>query len=183
MQTKTKDLVYIALMAAIICILAPISIPIPASTVALTLGTFALYLTSYVLEPKKALAATGLYLLLGAIGLPVFSGYGSGIGRFASAGGGYLIGYLFLVAISSRCIHRFPHRPLIQIGGMFLATLVTYSIGTFWMARVIGSRFWATLPAGALVFLPLDTVKIIVSCWLGQKILPYLENSMEKTTA
>ncbi|MGN1231305.1 MAG: biotin transporter BioY, partial [Anaerotignum sp.] len=101
MQTNTKKIVYIALMAAILCILAPISIPIPVSTISLTLATLAIYIIAYVLEPKEALAAVGLYLLLGAIGLPVFSGYMSGISRFVAPGGGYLVGYLFLAGISS----------------------------------------------------------------------------------
>ncbi len=182
MQTKTKELTYTALMAAILCILAPISIPIPVSSVALTLATFVIYLAAYVLEPKKAVASVGLYLLLGAIGLPVFSGYSAGVSRFAAAGGGYLVGYLFMAGISSWCIHRFS-QPLCQIIGMFFATLVTYCIGTFWMAHVIGGSFLATLPAGAFVFLPLDTVKILVACWLGRSLQPYLRNAAVKTNS
>lgn len=176
-MTQTKTLTRTALMAAVICVLAPISIPIPVSSMPLTLGTFALYLTAYVLKPKSAFAATGLYLLMGAIGLPVFAGYASGISRFAGPGGGYLIGYLLLVPACSACIHRFPQRPAAQIAGIFLATLVFYLIATFWMATVIGGSFIATLPAGALVFIPLDTVKILVVCWIGQKIQPYLQNA------
>lgn len=177
-MTQTKTLTRTALMAAVICVLAPISIPIPVSSVALTLGTFALYLTAYVLKPKPAFAATGLYLLLGAVGLPVFAGYASGISRFAGPGGGYLLGYLFLVPACSACIHCFPQRPAVQAAGMFLATFLFYLIATFWMATVTGGSFIATLPAGALVFLPLDTVKILASCWIGQKIQPYLQNAV-----
>ena len=87
-MTKTRTLTMTALMTAVICIFAPISIPIPISPVALTLGTFAMYLTAYVLPPRQALAAIGLYLLLGAAGLPVFSGYTAGLSRFAAPGGG-----------------------------------------------------------------------------------------------
>lgn len=83
-MTKTRTLTMTALMTAVICIFAPISIPIPVSPVALTLGTFAMYLTAYVLPPRQALAAIGLYLLLGAAGLPVFSGYTAGLSRFAA---------------------------------------------------------------------------------------------------
>lgn len=166
---KTKDLTYIALMAAVLCILAPISLPIPASSVALTLATFALYLMAYILKPKQAVAAVGLYLLLGAVGLPVFSGYMSGISRFAAPGGGYLIGYLFLVCISGWFIQRYSNIPM-QILGMLLGTLAMYMLGTFWMATVTGVSFLATLPAGMLVFLPLDIIKIIFSSYIGRKI-------------
>ena len=72
---KTTELTRIALMAAVLCVLAPISIPIPVSSVALSLATFAIYLMAYILKPKQALASVSLYLLLGAAGLPVFAGY------------------------------------------------------------------------------------------------------------
>lgn len=171
---KTKDLTYIALMAAVLCILAPISIPIPISSVALTLATFAIYLMAYILRPKQALAAVGIYLFLGAVGLPVFSGYLSGVSRFAAPGGGYLIGYLFLVGISSFFVHHFS-RPAMQILGMFLATLVMYAIGTFWLAYSTGVSFLTALPAGALVFLPLDILKIILSSYMGRKLQLHLK--------
>lgn len=169
-----RKLTTIALMSAVICILAPISIPIPISPVALTLCTFALYLTSYVLDVKDAVAATGLYLLIGSIGIPVFSGYMSGVSRFAAPGGGYLVGYLFLVGISSYFIHRYPEKPVVHILGMFFATMVTYTIGTLWMSHVMGAGFLATLPMGALIFIPLDLVKIGFACYVGRKVNTYL---------
>ena len=90
---KTSDLTRIAMMTAVLCILAPISIPFGSS--AISLSTFALYLMAYILKPKQNIAAVGIYLLLGAAGLPVFAGYLGGISRFVSPNGGYLIGYLF----------------------------------------------------------------------------------------
>ena len=135
-RTKTKDLTLTAMMAAVICVLAPISIPIPVSSMPLSLGTFALYLTAYVLKPKMAFAATALYLLMGAVGLPVFAGYSAGFSRFAGAGGGYLTGYLFLVPACSICIRRFPQSPVVQIIGMLLATFLFYAYATYWMSAV-----------------------------------------------
>ena len=166
---STNDLTRIALMTAVLCILAPVSLPLPISSVALSLATFALYLMAYILKPGQALAALLLYLLLGAIGLPVFSGYMAGISRFAAPGGGYLLGYLFLVAISGWFVHRFSALPL-QLFGMFLGTFVMYLLGTFWMAYVTGIAFLAALPAGMLVFLPLDILKIIFASYIGRKI-------------
>ena len=52
-----------------------------------------------------------------------------------------------------------------------------YAYATYWMSVVIGGSFIATLPAGALVFLPLDSVKILVTCWIGRKLQTYLENA------
>lgn len=173
---KTKDLTKIGLMTAIICILAPISIPIPISPVPLTLCTFALYLSTYVLSPKQAISAIALYIFIGMIGIPVFSGYTAGLAKFAGPGGGYIIGYLFLVAITSYFVHKYPNSLGTQMTGAFLGTIVTYAIGTFWLARVTNASFLATLPMGAFVFLPLDIVKIILSCIVGRKVQTYLSN-------
>ena len=171
---KTNDLTRIALMTAVLCILAPISLPLPVSSVALTLATFALYLMAYILKPKQAVIAVGLYLLLGVAGLPIFSGYMAGISRFAAPGGGYLLGYLFLAGIGGWFVHRFSALPL-QIFGMFLGTFVMYLLGTAWMAYVTGISFPAALPAGMLVFLPLDMLKIILASYIGRKIKMYIK--------
>ncbi len=171
---KTKELTKIALMAAIICILAPISIPIPISPVALTLGTFALYLSVYILNIKQALVAVALYLALGAVGLPVFSGYTAGIAKFAGPGGGYLVGYLFLVGISRYFVGKYPNSSKLQMAGALLGTVITYTIGTFWLATGTNTGFLAALPMGALVFIPLDIVKLILANVVGRKMQTYL---------
>jgi len=171
---KPQDLTRIALMAAVLCILAPISLPLPGSPVALTMATFALYLMAYILHPKQAFASVGIYLLLGAAGLPVFSGYLGGISRFAAPSGGYLIGYLFLAGISSHFVQRSSHLPT-QVFGMVLGTAVMYLLGTFWMALSAGLSFFTALSAGMLVFLPLDIPKIILSSYLGRKIQKHLK--------
>ncbi|MBM6828591.1 biotin transporter BioY [Anaerotignum lactatifermentans] len=174
-MTKTQRLIYTALMTAVICIAAPISIPIPVSPVALTLSTFAIYLAVYVLDLPGAVAAVGLYLLLGAVGLPVFSGYTGGFSRFAAPGGGYLVGYLLLALIGGLFFRRWPtHRP-IQALGLFLGTLATYALGTLWLAYVTNTSFWQALPMGALVFLPLDILKILCACWLGSRLRQHLK--------
>ncbi|KXL51916.1 biotin transporter BioY2 [Anaerotignum neopropionicum] len=175
---KTKELTKIALMTAIICILAPISIPLPLSPVALTLCTFALYLSVYILTPKQAIAATALYLFIGSIGIPVFSGYTAGFAKFAGPGGGYLVGYLILVAVSSFFVSKFPNSYAMQMFGTFLATIITYTIGTFWLAKVTNAGFFATLPMGAFIFLPLDIVKIILACVVGRKTQRYLNANL-----
>lgn len=171
---KTKSLTHIALMAAILCLFAPISIPIPISSVSLSLATFAIYLTAYLLPPKQAVASVGLYLLLGAVGLPVFSGYLGGISRFAAPGGGYLLGYLFLVGISAAFRQR-TSRPALRLLGMLLGTAVMYAMGTFWLAYTTGVSFLAALPAGALVFLPLDFLKLLCACSLGKVIKNHIK--------
>ena len=96
---STQSLVLIALMTAVTCILAPLSIPIPLSPVPLTLTNLVLGFSIFLLGWKKATASCIIYLLLGLCGLPVFSGFSGGVGKFAGPTGGYLIGFIFLTVI------------------------------------------------------------------------------------
>ena len=171
---KTTELTRIALMTAVLCILAPISIPVPFSSVALSLATFAIYLMAYILKPKQALFSVGLYLLLGAAGLPVFAGYLGGISRFASPNGGYLIGYLLLAGGSSWAVHRFPNI-ILQLSGMLLSTLLMYGTGTLWFAFGTKTPFFFSLLASAMVFLPADIIKMLFAVYIGRKIQHHIK--------
>ena len=76
MNTKTKELAYIALMTAVISVLAPISLPI-VGEVPISLATLAVMLAGVLLGSRNGAAAAALYLVLGAIGVPVFAGFSS----------------------------------------------------------------------------------------------------------
>ena len=101
---STKNISIIALMSAIICILAPISIPLGFTDIPISLGLFAILITAYVLTPAQAVISVLIYILLGSFGLPVFSKYTGGIGVLFGPTGGYIIGYLATVSISSYII-------------------------------------------------------------------------------
>ena len=169
---KTTDLTRTALMTAVLCILAPLSIPV--GSVAFSLATFVIYLMAYILKPRQALAAIGIYLLLGAAGLPVFAGFLSGISRFAAPGGGYLIGYLFLAGIGGWFVQKYSAVSM-QVLGMFLGTLMMYLLGTFWLAYTTGISFPSALPAGMLIFLPLDILKIMFASYIGRKLQNHIK--------
>ena len=171
---KTTELTRIALMTAVLCILAPVSIPVPVTSVAFSLATFAIYLMAYILKPRQALFSVCLYLLLGAAGLPVFAGYLSGISRFASPNGGYLIGYLLLAGSSCWTVYRFPNA-ILQLSGMFLGTLLMYGTGTLWFAFTTETPLFSALLAGALVFLPADIIKMLFAVYIGRKIQHHIK--------
>ena len=171
---KTTELTRIALMTAVLCILAPISMPIPFSSVALSLAAFVIYLMAYILKPRQALFSVCLYLLLGAAGLPVFAGYLSGISRFASPNGGYLIGYLAAIGIAAWFVQNHS-RVSLQIIGLLFATLSLYLIGTCWMAYTTGIALSAALWSGALLYLPFDIIKMLFAVYLGRKIQKHIK--------
>ena len=89
---KTRDMTLIAVMAALICVAGPLTIP--AGPIPLSLATFAVYMAGSVLGKKRGTIAVALYLMIGIIGVPVFSGFSGGFQKLAGVTGGYLVGYL-----------------------------------------------------------------------------------------
>ena len=179
METKAKPLstagmVLTAVMAAVICILAPISIPLPGGLVPISLATFAVYLSANLLGWKPGTLSTLLYLLLGLVGLPVFSAYSSGAGILLGPTGGYLIGYIPLALISGSFFERFSGTGLFDrimgVAGAILATAVLYVIGTLWLMKAAGLGLPAAIATGMLPFIPGDLVKIIVVVLIGPEI-------------
>ena len=99
-KIRTKQMVLIALMTAVTCVLGPLSIPLPFSPVPISLTNFAIFLAIFVLGMKNGTISFIIYLLLGAIGVPVFSSFRGGLQVLAGPTGGYLIGFIFLAPVS-----------------------------------------------------------------------------------
>ncbi|MCP1102476.1 biotin transport system substrate-specific component [Aequitasia blattaphilus] len=180
-QTKsffsTKKLVLIALITAITCILAPISIALPISPVPISLTTLVLLLGVYVLGWKGSVISCCIYLLLGLVGLPVFSGFSGGFGKLAGPTGGYLIGYLFICIIAGYAVEKKLNLVLIFIS-MVISTAILYTFGTLWLSHQLGITFLAGLPIGVLPYIPLDIIKIVIAMIIGpviQKRLSHIQ--------
>lgn len=167
---STQRLVLIALFTAITCILAPMSLPIPVSPVPISLTNLVLLISIYILGWKDAAISYLIYLLLGAVGLPVFSGFSGGLGKLAGPTGGYLIGFIFMTMIAGIAIQHFPDKRLPAIIGMVLATAVAYLFGTLWLAYQMELSFPAALSAGVIPYLPGDTAKIAIAVMIGPKL-------------
>ena len=158
----------IALMAAVICVLGPLAIPV--GPVPISLVPLAIFLCVYVLGTKRGTIAVLLYLLIGAVGVPVFSGFAGGFGKIAGPTGGYLLGYIFMALIAGWFIHRFYDSVVVQFLGMLLGLAVLYAFGTAWLSISAGMSFQAALAAGVIPFVAFDVVKIIISIILGRTI-------------
>lgn len=166
-RLSTQSLVLTALMTAVTCILAPMSIPIPFSPVPLTLTNFVLEISIFLLGWKKATASFIIYLLLGLCGLPVFSGFSGGVGKFAGPTGGYLIGFLFLTVIGGLFSEHFHWKRSACTVGMVLGMAVTYAFGTAWLCLQLNLSFTAGLFTGVIPYLPGDAVKIALAVAFG----------------
>ena len=173
---STKSLTLIALMTAILCIVAPFSLPLPFSPVPISFATFILYLSAYVLGAKYGTISCILYLLLGFIGLPVFSGFSGGVGRLLGPTGGYMIGYIFLVLIGGFVVEMSDGRRLPSTLGFLLGTAITYAFGSAWLAVQMDFTFLQAVATGVLPYLPGDTVKIIAALIIG----PILKNRLKR---
>ena len=97
-RSNTYAMTMIALMTAVTCILAPLSIPI--GPVPISLTNFAIYLSLYLLDWKKGTISYFIYLLLGFAGLPVFSGFTGGVAKLAGPTGGYIVGFIPMAIIA-----------------------------------------------------------------------------------
>ncbi|MBQ8591484.1 MAG: biotin transporter BioY [Lachnospiraceae bacterium] len=169
-KTKTYKMAAVGLMAALICILGPVVIMLPFTPIPISLATLVLYLSAFVLGYRLATISCLIYLLLGLVGLPVFSGFAGGAGKLFGPTGGYLIGYLLVVYVSGYFIEKFYKMWYFHLIGMALATAILYLFGTVWLACCADMTFAEAFMAGVIPFIPGDIVKIVIILFVGPMI-------------
>ena len=164
-RISTSTMTMVALMAAVLCVLAPFSIPI--GPIPISLATFGLYLTVMILGGKKAIIVCLMYLLIGFVGVPVFSGFSGGPMKLIGPTGGYFFGYLLLTLIAGWFVDKFPKKRVMCLFGFILGTAACYVVGTAWLAFQLKMNFASALVVGVLPFLAGDVIKIAVAMWIG----------------
>lgn len=177
-NSKIKDIVFIGISAALIAVCSWISIPLP--TVPITLQTMGVCLIAGLLGLKKGTLATVIYIALGAIGVPVFSGFTGGVGIILGQTGGYIIGFIFTALIVGFASDKFKGRLLPLILSMVIGILVCYAFGTAWFAVVYAK---SNEPASLLTilgwcvfpFLLPDAVKVAVAAVLANRLKKFVK--------
>lgn len=173
MKTKTFNLTLTALFAVITVLCSWIQIP---AAIPFTMQTFAVFLSLSILGGKNGLAATGLYILLGAVGLPVFHGFSGGIGILAGATGGYITGFFLLAAIylliTKKAGESLPARAVALTVGLFAC----YICGTLWYNFVAGNSngFFAALLTCVVPFIIPDIIKLALALLLSEKLKKHI---------
>ena len=171
-KSKTYDMVYIALFAVLIAICSWISIP---TVVPFTLQTFATFLSLAVLGGKRGTCAVIVYVLLGAVVIPVFSGFKGGIGVLLSTTGGYIIGFiasaLVVWAFEKIAGKKLPVLALSMVCGL----IVCYILGTTWFillyAKNVGPVGLSTVLGWCVIpFIIPDLIKLALALLIGQRI-------------
>ena len=166
-KIKTITITKVALSTAIICILGPLSIVLPISPVPISLGILGIFFAVYVNGWLWGTVSCLLYLLLGFVGVPVFTGFTAGVGKLLGPTGGYMIGYIFLSLIAGLFISKFEKKIPLHILGMVLGTLSCYALGTAWLAISLKMSFAAAFMAGVVPFILADAVKMAIAIAVG----------------
>ena len=156
---KLRFCIATALMAAVLCVAAPLAVPL--GPVPITCATLVVYLAAGLLGPWRSAAAVGLYLALGAVGLPVFAGFGGGFQHLFGPTGGFLWGYLLCALIvGTVCQTENPARvPLWLVCG----AAVLYAAGCGWYAWQTHTSCGVAAVTCLLPNLPGEIVKIAVA--------------------
>ena len=171
-KLNTKDIVFIGVSAAIIAVCAFVTIPVGA--VPVTLQTLGICLVAGLFGAKRGTVSVLVYILIGAIGVPVFSGFKGGIGVLAGATGGYIIGFIFtalIVGITSDKTKKLWALLISMVGGI----AVCYAFGTAWFMLVYSAEakqmaLSKTLALCVGPFIVPDLIKIAVAALLVNRL-------------
>ena len=171
---SVRDLSYISLFATLIAVSGYISIPLPFSTVPVTAQTLAVMLAGCLLPVGHAASSVLVFLLMGTVGLPVFSGGTAGLGIVLGKTGGYLIGFVagaaVIAALKGRKPGFFRLLAVNAIGGI----VVVYAFGVLWLNYVTGIGISKAIIFGAVPFLPGDIVKAAVAALVSAKLSKHI---------
>ncbi len=167
-KMTTYQLVVTALFTALMCILGPIALPI--GPVPISLTNLIIYIAVFIIGTKYGTLSYVVYLLLGAVGLPIFSGYAGGLGKLSGPTGGYLIGFIPMAIISGIAVSKWMKKKYMIVIFMVLATLLDYAIGTVWFVYLMKCEIWYALTVCVFPFLIGDGAKIAIAIILGSLI-------------
>lgn len=167
-KTKIYNMTLTAMMAAVMCILGPLSIPIGAVPISFT--NLAIYFAVMLIGTRYGTISYILYMLIGIFGLPVFSGYSGGMGKLAGPTGGYIIGFIFMALISGFFINISKGKKAIIIIGMIIGTIVAYIFGTAWFVFAAKCGIIYALTICVFPFIIGDLAKILIAVFVGDSI-------------
>lgn len=171
-KLRTIDIVYVGLFAALIAVCAWISIPM---TVSFTLQTCAVCLTAGLLGWKRGTLTVIIYILLGMVGLPVFTGFKSGIAAVTGPTGGYIVGFIFTALIVGLAADRIGKKLWVNVIFMAVGIFVCYLFGTVWFMIAYNVTFASALATCVIPFLIPDVVKIAVAAVLVNRLKKFVK--------
>lgn len=176
-STSLRMTVYASLLAALIAAGAYLALPI--GPVPIVLQNLFVFLSGLLLGPRWGVASIGVYLMAGALGLPVFAGGVGGIGRFAGPTGGYLLGYLPAVYVIGWISKKSKGRAAVDVLAMVCGSIIIYACGVSWLKILSGLTLAKTLAVGMYPFILGDGVKIAAAVPIAKALRPIINTSIE----
>lgn len=169
------DLAYIGLSVAILAVCAWISVPVGA--IPITMQTMGVCVVAGLFGIKKGTVAVFSYLVLGAIGVPVFSNFQGGIGYLAGATGGFATGFLLTALVIGIAVEKFGNKPLVTALSMMVGVALCYCVGCVWFALVYSNSasLGTVFTTCVLPFIVPDIIKIALSVLLVQKLKKFIK--------
>lgn len=170
-SSKIKNLTYVGIFAALICVCSWTAIPL---TVSVTLQTFAVCLAAGLLGFKRGTAAVAVYILLGCVGLPVFTGFKGGISVVAGPTGGYIAGFLITAAVVGFALERTQKKLWQCVLFMSAGVIACYIFGTLWFSFAYRTPVSSALAVCVYPFLAFDAVKIFLASVLVGRLKRFI---------
>lgn len=175
--SKTTYMALCGLFAALTAVCTYISIPLGFTPVPVNLATLAVFLAGGLLGRKYGTIALAVYALLGAVGVPVFSGFRGGLGVLVGPTGGYIIGYIaaaFLVGLLTEMLLTDKRSRVAELAicavSMIAGLAACYLLGTIWFMISTHTGAAAALVSCVIPFLPGDALKIAAASLLVQRL-------------
>lgn len=178
--SSTTYMILAALFAAMTAVCSWIYIPLPFTPVPINLATLAVFLAGSLLGHTYGPISMVVYVLVGAIGVPVFAGGTGGLGIITGPTGGYILGYIAAAAIIGSMTSRLDSKKIyILVISMVTGLIACYALGTIWFCIVTGMGggsvgIGAALMMCVVPFLPGDGLKIICAVFITKKIRPHI---------
>lgn len=172
----------VALMAAVTAVAAQIAIPLPFSPVPFTLQVPAVVLSGLLLGPRHGALAQAIYVLVGAVGVPVFAGFKGGLGVILGPTGGYLVSYplaAVVAGLAAYAVTRSPRRTALTSSFLWgvAALAVIYAIGAGWLSVVTDLPLAVAVAQGILPFVVFDLVKVALAALVAVAAAPAIAAS------
>ena len=174
---KLRWMVLASLMAALTAVGAYIHVPI--GPVPIVLSTLFVLLSGLLLGSRWGLASMALYLFVGAIGMPVFSGGRGGFAHFLGPTGGYLFGYLLASLLTGMISERSHGNFFWEIIAVIIGSLAIYGLGVPWLKTVTQMSWPKTFIVGMVPFIIGDAVKASVALILARAVRPILNRQLQ----
>ena len=167
-KISAKRMAFIAIMAAVICVASPFSIPI--GPIPISLANLVIWTAVYLLGAVDGTLSTIIFILLGAVGLPVFSGGAGGLAKLTGATGGYIIGYIFMALVAGFTMEAAKRKTIPTFLAFILGDAICYVIGTAWFVHLTGKTLAASMSLCVTPFIPGDLIKIALSIAIGMSV-------------